>query len=1130
MKKFACAKGLQYCARKTFLIMKMSTIFLLLALQVSATNYGQNINLKEADISLTEVFKKIEKQSNYRFYYSNDVITADRFISVNAVNASLKDVLKEIFTGSSLVWNVVNRNKIVISSKDDNSNTLSPGELAQRITGTVTNEKGEPLENVSIVVKGTTLGTITNAEGKFSIEVPETNAILEITRVGYETKEVAVSTGESLSITLTAVQGSMDEVIVVGYGTQRRTTLTGAAGTVSNKLLTNRPTTSVTNSLQGTVPGLTILSRPGDVGNDIATVNVRGRGNLGTSSPLFVVDGMIVSAGDFARINPSDIENFTVLKDAAAAIYGSRAAYGVVLVTTKRGAGGKMRVNYNLMVGNQKATYLPKKAGAVDYMILRNEAAGNVGTSLPFTEANIEKARLGNEPDMFPNNNWYDLVYRNAAPLTQHDLNISGGGATRYYLGLAYMNQASLQPDKGLKRYNIRANTNSKVSEILNVGTNITFIRDDIKNEGGTFSTTSLARMVPTMVAKQSDGSWGTINAGRLDATLGGDNPLRMMKEGGRETVITNRFLGNLTATLKPIDNLSIDGQLSYNFRNYDRSTFVKEMNPLINFLTKQPILGSGKSPNSILNRMENETTLLAQLYATYGKVFNTVHDFKLMAGTSYEDNKWKYLQAERRNVLTNELDAINAGSSADGNVFNEGNTLEKAFQSVFARLNYAYDNRYLLEGVLRADGSSQFAPNKRWGYYPGVLAAWRISGEKFMQNVNWVQDLKIRASYGTLGNVANVGYYDYFSVLQTGTAAILDNGRVDGVWPNILANPDLTWEKVISKNLGLDASFLNRRLTMQLDLFDKLTTDILLRVPQPTEFGLVPNSNITLDQRPAINAAKVSNKGIELTLGYSDNIGQVQYNINGNLTKIWNKITDMYGQPDQISGYYINRFGEAIGSYYGYQTRGLFGTTADTAGQALVSTATRGGDIRYVDQNGDGRITAADRVILGNDVPYFTYGLNGSLSYKGIDFSFIGQGVANVDVYLGEEASQAFFNGAGPKEFHLGRWTKENPNPNAAYPRVLLSANNNQNQQISDFWLFNASYFRIKALTLGYTLPKTIVAKAKLENVRAFLSANNYITFRGDKRLKDFDPEAPSARASYPQLKTMSFGLNVTF
>lgn len=316
----------------------------------------------------------------------------------------------------------------------------------------------------------------------------------------------------------------------------------------------------------------------------------------------------------------------------------------------------------------------------------------------------------------------------------------------------------------------------------------------------------------------------------------------------------------------------------------------------------------------------------------------------------------------------------------------------------------------------------------------------------------------------------------------------------------------------------------------MQLDLFDKLTTDILLRVPQPTEFGLVPNSNITLDQRPAINAAKVSNKGIELTLGYSDNIGQVQYNINGNLTKIWNKITDMYGQPDQISGYYINRFGEAIGSYYGYQTRGLFGTTADTAGQALVSTATRGGDIRYVDQNGDGRITAADRVILGNDVPYFTYGLNGSLSYKGIDFSFIGQGVANVDVYLGEEASQAFFNGAGPKEFHLGRWTKENPNPNAAYPRVLLSANNNQNQQISDFWLFNASYFRIKALTLGYTLPKTIVAKAKLENVRAFLSANNYITFRGDKRLKDFDPEAPSARASYPQLKTMSFGLNVTF
>lgn len=394
------------------------------------------------------------------------------------------------------------------------------------------------------------------------------------------------------------------------------------------------------------------------------------------------------------------------------------------------------------------------------------------------------------------------------------------------------------------------------------------------------------------------------------------------------------------------------------------------------------------------------------------------------------------------------------------------------------------------------------------------------------MSNVRWIDNLKLRASYGSLGNVNNVGYYDYLDVLSIGTIAVLGGNPITGVYPTSAANPTLTWETVLSKNVGLDADLFGHALSIQLDVYDKRTSNILLKLPQPQEYGY--------QTVPSTNAGKVDNKGIELNLSHSGSIGKLQYTIGGNLTKIWNKIIDLHGQDNQVSGYWIYKQGKSIGAFYMYRAEGLFKDAAGVAASAQKTTA-HPGDIRYADLSSsggkpDGQIDSYDRDIVGNDVPYFNYGLNLGLRYQGFDFNIQGQGVTNVRVYLEDEASQAFFNGAGVKQYVLGRWTQANPNPNAVYPRLLTTANNGNNLQKSSFWLFNADYFRFKTVSLGYTLPSGIVSKRYVQALRLYVSSNNAFTIRGDHRMKDFDSEAPSSRAAYPQLKTFSVGINATF
>jgi TonB-linked SusC/RagA family outer membrane protein len=516
----------------------------------------------------------------------------------------------------------------------------------------------------------------------------------------------------------------------------------------------------------------------------------------------------------------------------------------------------------------------------------------------------------------------------------------------------------------------------------------------------------------------------------------------------------------------------------------------------------------------------------LAQLTSSYEKNIGK-HYGKILAGTSFEDNTSNSLSITRKSFVTNDLNSINAGSTDPNNTTIDpakSGLSASAFQSVFGRFNYAYDNKYLFESSFRMDQSSRFAPGNRKGVFPSLSAAWRISQEDFMKSVEWISELKIRGSWGKLGNISNVGNYDYYDGLNTGTAVILDQTKQDGVFPGKLSNPTLSWEKVDMTNIGLDLGLWQNKLSIQLDAYDRKTNGILLVNPSlPDEAGLDDKLS------PSVNLAKVENKGVELSLTHNNKIGDFKYSIGGNFSRIWNKVVDLGGQTDQVNDPWINRVGEPIGSFYMLEAQGLFKDAADVTSHATQSSATKPGDIKYKDQNGDGVINADDRKVLGSDVPYLTYGLNFTASYKDFDIAILGQGVSNISVYLEQEASQAFYNGAGVKENVLDRWTIANPNPNATYPRILSSADNTQNLLKSSFWLFDTSYFRIKSLSIGYNLPKSLMEKINVQGIRLYIASNNPFTIRADKRLKDFDPETASARATYPQLKTYSFGLNVS-
>lgn len=1141
-------RKLQLLFKRQIAQLMVLTMLSVVSFNAWANELFQDIRQVKVTISfngetLEKAVKRLSEVSQVPFNYNHNELRKLSAKQLTFTDEPLTHVLNAILNGTNFQYKEGENGVVIYRSPKNQENNLGSTNIEATDPVTVkgiVSDKDGPIPGVSVSVKQSSTGTNTGADGSYSIKV-NTGQTLVFSMIGYRTKEITVGSQTTINVTLESDITQLEEVVAVGYGTQKKVNLTGAIGTVKTEMLTSRPVSSLQSSLQGTMPGVTVLSRPGDVGTDASnvTVTIRGRGNFGSSTPFYVVDGIPVTTSDFTAINPNDIENISVLKDAAsAAIYGNRAAHGVILVTTKKGKEGKASVSFSSSFGWQNPLVLPDYLGSVDFASLTNEARANAGQAPRFTADEIEKFRSGSDPNLYPNTNWYDLALRENAGIQDYQLNISGGGKTSYYIGMGIMDQQSLKVSKDFSRYSLRINTDSEVGTRFKIGTKTSFVYENLKNDGGDFSFVSLNRMVPSMAARQTmaDGSWlwGTINGGKLDATLAKDNPLRLQEEGGLDFRKDYRLITSLNADFKIIDGLFIHGIASLNYFQRRLGKFENETKPLINYLNGTEIPGSASTPNKYTENWTQKNRITLQGFADYEKKIGK-HYGKLMAGGSYETYRGDFIGANRQEFVNNNTHVVDGGAAPINSVGSNGFASETAQASFFGRFNYSFLDKYLIETNLRADGSSIFHPDYRWGVFPSVSAGWRMSEESFMKNISWLSNLKLRASWGKLGNIANQPLitrndynepddYPYFEALETGYAYNFDGSAVNGVWAGKGVNILTTWEKAEITDIGVDAGFFNGKLDVTADYFIKNTTDILLQ--QKT----LPNTYY--QDAPYINAGAVRNKGFELGINYNNKIENFNYNIGVNLAKIVNEVTNLNGDIQQIDGRYVDRLGFARGSFFGYESQGLFATNEEVAEHAFQSAATKAGDIKYKDQNGDNKIDDEDRVIIGNDVPYFTYGLNLGASYKGFDLAIMGQGAQDVKIYLDNEASFAFFNGSGVKGLHLKRWTKENPDPNAAYPRLLPSADNSKttNTKASDFWLFDASYFRIKSIVFGYNLPKTLISKTPVKSARFYISAQNPYTFMFDNRLKDYDPEAPSGRANYPATKTWSLGLNIQF
>lgn len=1106
------------------------------------------ISLSKSNVSMHSVMEEIEKLSDYTFFYNDNQIKLDKKISVNAKNASIEQVLNQMFKDSGYTYKIVN-NQILISTVKAVNVIEHQQQKSRTITGCVKDVNGEPIIGASVVEKGVaTNGTVTDFEGNYTLTISSDE--LQISYIGYLPQVVKVHSGTSFyNVTLKEDTKTLDEVVVIGYGTQKKVNLTGSVASVSSSEIKDRVQTNVLSAVQGTVPGVTVISRPGST----PSINFRGRGNLGTSEPLYVIDGAIADAAFFQSLNPNSIESISFLKDASSsAIYGSRAAYGVVLVTTKNGEKGKMNVSYSGLVGMKTPTYLPKTVDSWEYASMLNDGMYNRnaanGKYQAYSQEEIDKFRNGTDLDYYPNTNWADLVLDKHVLTTQHSVSFSGGSdKVRYFMNLGYMydDKPNFMSGQDKTRYTLDTNIASDITKWFTVKGSIKYIRNVSDTEHGQPWMGNFLLVPSIMVAQQSNGEWGSIAGGKqaTQSFITG-NPLRALSNKNWSKSKTEETMYDLGFDIKPVKGLVISGQGVFRGQEYKGKSYTALQDEVKTFETGTPIGGTGTYTNSMSMNWSSVTRMLYTGTIKYDWS-NSIHNITALAGTSYEHYKYEALSAGRKNFPSDALEDLNGGSNAGKDLSNGGGMTEYKILSYFGRINYSLMDRYLLEANIRADASSRFYKDNRWGYFPSFSAGWRISQEEFMKNISWINNLKIRASWGTLGNINNVGNYDYFQNYNLGSDYNFNDEAVKGILESKPANLGLGWETVALTDFGVDIDLFDNKLSIVADYYIKNTSDILLGYNVPVETGIW--------SAPSQNIGKVKNTGFEMALTYRGNVGDLKYTVTGNIATNKNKVVDLAGSDDIISNggdkiRFILREGEPIGSFYGYKTDGLYTQEEIDAGRFYTfGRIPNAGDIKYVPQREDVKyygdleanedkshaaISGEDRTIIGKDVPDFTYGVNLNLQWKNFELSVFGQGVSGTMTAFESEQISAFMLNANPREFHRGRWTQENPNPRAIYPRIYGGHSlDDYNQYFSDYQLFDSDYFRIKSISLGYMVPINVVKSWGLSSLKLFVTGENLFTLRADDKMKDFDPESPSGRGlSYLGSKSVAFGVNVSF
>jgi TonB-linked SusC/RagA family outer membrane protein len=987
------------------------------------------------------------------------------------------------------------------------------------LSGTVMDAKTkETLIGATVKIQGTTNGASTDRDGKFRLITGQKYPLtLLVNFVGYKQRVILVSQNQII-IELTEDYNPLDEVVVVGYGTQKKVNLTGSVATVDAKTLADRPITNATQALQN-VPGVFTNQTKGRPGADAATIRIRGAGTLNNNNPLVLVDGIEYPLGD---VNPNDIESITVLKDAAsAAIYGNRAANGVILVKTKTGKKGTFSIDYNFYAGSQKATQFPNVVtNTVDYMIGKNRALANEGKPAESSDALIEEFRTGTDPIIYPNTNWFNVMFRNAA-IQEHNLRISGGSEkTAFSISLGYLNQDGIMIGSSGKRYSLNTNISSDVTKKLRVGASVTanfwnsqesaYSSDEGNGEGGLMGL--IYRGLPFQTPYAQDGTYADQWI-RVPGHNFYRNPVALAKEGFNKNT-QYRTLANVFLEYQLPFNIkyktTLGANILYGINKYSYPS-INLTNPKTGVLT--PI---GNTPARGVRQISQNNINLTNFHTLNWDGKTGKHNFGLLAGFSLERFNDGNFSAYNEGYLGNDLTELNAGSTAAQVTGTSG---DSRLQSYFGRFNYNYNEKYLFEANFRYDGSSRFALGNRWGFFPSFSAGWRLTEEEFIKDLKVFSNLKLRASYGKLGN-QNVALFSYVDAISLGQNYNFNGTIVSGSAITQLSDPNITWETTTMSDIGLEGGFFQNKLSFELDFFNKQTSKILRQIVIPAQVGNLAG--------PVKNIGAVNNRGFELTLGFKDTVKDFRYNVGANLTYVKNKVTDLNGQKYYGTNTIVQE-GAPIDSFFGLQTEGIFQSADEIKGHAFQNAGTVPGDLKYKDVDGNGVVDNNDRVVIGNSQPKFVYGFSGGLGYKRWDFSFIFQGLQDVDTYLTGNLAQPFKNGAGVTQNWLtDSWTPTNTA--ASLPRLTTSNGYPPNFQTSSFWIRDASYLRLKNVQLSYSLPAKLLSKAGIDGFKIFVNAQNYLTFTN---FKFSDPERNLTRSDlieYPNVKTITAGINVSF
>jgi TonB-linked SusC/RagA family outer membrane protein len=1112
---------------KLIRIMKLTCILIMITiLQVSASSYAQKINLEVQKAPLEDVLFTLQQQSGYDFLYSAQLIKMAAPVSLSLKNVSISQALEKIFSDQPLIY-LINKRTITLKQKPvSESNILN-------IKGKVTDNKGTPLPGVSIMLKGSRTGTVTDANGAFSLNVPDGTGTLVFSFIGFAKQEVPIDGKSVLNVTLLEDKQNISEVVVTGYSTQSKHTLTSAIVSVKGEEMTKRVATDATSLLQGQLPGLSVVQNSGEPGNENVQLRIRGLGTFSSAgnNPLIIVDGI---PGSLAVINPNDIESATVLKDAAAAaIYGSQGANGVVVIKTKKGKAGGFTLSYNYNVGFATPTRLPKLiTNSAQYMELLNEAEVNSGNAPIYTQDQIDLYKNATDHVKYPNHDWLKDMFSTAV-VQNHYLNLSGGNEnTTYSLGLGYTDQPGTMKGFDYKKYTVDLGLTSKVNKRVTLGTNIQ-IRYGDKNfpyNNATDLYISTLAQSPLYPAQTADGLWITK---AYDKELGNKNP-----------VLASQLLthnpnyygqGNISLDVDIVDGLRWENRAGLSF-NVDKQKTFRPTIPMYLYsdLSFNRNADVGTPGLTVGERDETHSTVYSQL--NFHKLLGK-HDLTILGGVQQEVDNTSYFDAYRVGYPTNELAELNAGSV--NNQTNDGTSAQWIIHSLYGNVNYNFDDKYLLGANVRYDGTSRLPSNSRWGLYESFSAGWRLSKENFLKDVSWINDLKIRGSWGRLGNQninvvnnnTNIPYpYPYQSTLTQNNYAFA-NGVASGFIPSTLVDPALTWETTRMTDLGVDLVIFKNKLTFTFDWFNKYTYNILRQSQVPLALGV---------NAPIVNNGAVSNKGLEFSLHYQDRPSEkFSYYATANLQLYRNKLVsfgaDEIGGPD---GQTIMRNGYPINSFYLQTMDGIFQNQAEinnSPDQSSLGGVPTPGDIKYKDVNGDGKVDANDRSIIPGQYPKFEYSYTMGATWGNFDASVQLYGSYGNKLYLYKWGVDPFAQGAMPTTDWLNRWTPQNPSTTMpkvymgfyGYPKIT-------NVQ-STYHLYNASFMRIKNVQLGYTFPKGLIKGVK--SLRIFGSVDNLALFTPLKQATDPErldinnkPDAWYGFANYPQNRTYTFGASVQF